>query len=62
MIGKKYFILHDFWKLFFKKMKYSKIDQWQLGYDCFWPTSKAYYNSDVKYPNETFNAPKQQYS
>ena len=42
-------------KIIFQKMKYSKIDQWRLGYDYFWPPSKAH-KLDMYYSNETFHA------
>ena len=52
---KKYSILQDFWELFFKKIKSTKIDQWHLDIIIFASASKAL-NSEVPYSNEKFLA------
>ena len=53
MSGKIYFILQDFWKLFFRKWNLPKLVNGSWDMIIFTLTSKTY-NSDVSYPNEIF--------
>ena len=55
MCGKKYFILHDFWKLFCRKWNLRKLINGSWDMIIFWPTSKAY-NLYGQYSNEISNA------